>query len=84
MRAVSESDAMQTLPSLLKEAKTQAVEIRDGDEVLGAIVSKEDYELIRRAKAEDFLRASTEFGEQLRARAGEEGITTDDLARILD
>jgi hypothetical protein len=31
MRVVSESDAMQLLPSLLKEVKMHAVEIQDGE-----------------------------------------------------
>jgi hypothetical protein len=55
-----------------------------GDKDLAALVSMEDYELVRRMKAEKFLRTSAEFGEQMRARASEEGLTVEDLLRILD
>jgi hypothetical protein len=41
----------------LEEAKTHAVEIRDGDEVLGAIVSKEDYEIVRQARIDRLMQA---------------------------
>lgn len=75
---------IEALSPLLEEAKTRAVEIIDGDELLGAIVSKEDYEIVRRAKVERFLRVSAEYGEQLKKRALEEGMTIDDLLRLLD
>ena len=84
MRVVSEPDVMQTLSPLLEEAKIRAVEIRDGDELLGAIVSKEDYEIVRRAKAQRFLRMSDELGEQMRTRAAADGLTPDDLMKLLD
>jgi len=75
---------MQTLPSLLKEIKTQAVVISDGKEELGALVSMKDYELIRRAKVETFLRMSDELGEQMRTRAAVDGLTPEDLMKLLD
>jgi hypothetical protein len=84
MRVVSEADAMETLPLLLKEAKTRAVEIRDGDEVLGAIVSKEDYEIVRKAKIERLMIATARLGESLRQGAAEEGISLDALEKMLD
>ena len=75
---------IEALSPLLEEAKTRAVEIVDGDELLGAIVSKEDYEIVRRAKVEEFLRISSEFGDEVRRRAKEDGLTPDDLMRMLD
>ena len=84
MRVVSEPDVMQTLSPLLEEAKIRAVESRNGDELLGAIVSKEDYEIVRRAKAQRFLRMSDELGEQMRTRAAADGLTPDDLMKLLD
>jgi PHD/YefM family antitoxin component YafN of YafNO toxin-antitoxin module len=84
MRVVSESDAMQSLPSLLKEVKTHAVVISDGKEELAALVSMEDYELVRKAKVERLFRAMDEFGEQVRVRAAAEGLTPDDVMKILD
>ena len=84
MRVVSESDAVQTLPSLLKEVKTQSVVIRDGEEELAALVSMEDYEIVRRAKAEKLFDLMDEFGGQIRTRAAADGLTPDDLMKILD
>jgi hypothetical protein len=84
MREVSEPGLIATLHPLLEEAKTHALVIRDGDTELGAIVSMEDYEIVRKAKVERFLRISAEFGEHLRARALEEGMTVDELEKMLD
>jgi hypothetical protein len=84
MRVVSEVDAMQSLPSLLQEVKTHSVVIRQGEEDLGALVSMEDYEIVRRAKAERFLRVSDELGEQMRTRAAKDGLTPGDLMEFLD
>ena len=75
---------IEALSPLLEEAKTRAVEIVNGDELLGAIVSKEDYEIVRRAKAQRFLRMSDELGEQMRTRAAADGLTPDDLMKLLD
>jgi hypothetical protein len=44
----------------------------------------EDYEIVRRAKAEKFLSTSTEYGEYLRERARVQGLTVDDFLRMLD
>jgi hypothetical protein len=84
MSLVYEPGVLEALSPLLEEAKTRAVEIRKDDELLGAVVSKDDYEIVRRAKAAKFLRVSKEFGEEVRARAEEDGLTPDDLLRMLD
>ncbi|HEV2619077.1 MAG TPA: hypothetical protein VGU23_03975 [Acidobacteriaceae bacterium] len=81
---MSEPGLVATLAPILKEAQRHAVVIRDGDTDLGAVVSMEDYEIVRRAKAERFLRASDELGAQMRARAAAEGLTVDDLMKLLD
>jgi hypothetical protein len=84
MRVVSESDAIQSLPSLLKEVSTHAVVIREGDEDLGAIVSMEDYEVIRKSKIERLLRTMDDLGAKIRERAAADGLTPDDLMKLLD
>jgi hypothetical protein len=85
MSVVTEADVIARLPSLLEEAKRRAVIISDGnDNDLGAIVSMKDYEIVRRAKAEDFLRAMRAFGDDIRARAAKDGITVDELEKMLD
>ena len=84
MAIVSEPGLVGTLAPILKEAQRHAVVIREGDTDLGAIVSMEDYEIVRRAKAEKFLEASARYGEDLRERAREQGLTVDDLLRLLD
>lgn len=84
MAIVSEPGLVAKLAPILKEAQRQAVVIRDGDTDLGAIVSMEDYEIVRRAKVEKFLRVSDELGDQMRERAAKDGLTPDDLMKLLD
>lgn len=75
---------IQSLSPLLRERKMRPVLIIDGEEELGAIVSMEDYALIHKAKVDRFLRASEELGKQLRAYAFQEGISLQDLEKMLD
>jgi len=84
MRVVSEADAIQTLPSLLKEVQMQPVVIRDGEEEVAALVSMEDYELVRKAKSEQLSASMDRLGDQIRTRAAADGLTPDDLIKILD
>ena len=83
MRVVSESDAMQSLPSLLKEVKTQAVVISDGKEELGALVSMEDYELVRRANVKSSLKLCDRMGEEIATKAAEQGVPLEEVQRYL-
>jgi hypothetical protein len=81
VRVVSEADAIQKLPTLLREAEKQAVVVRDGERELGAIMSMKDYETIRKAKVERLKMAMKQFGEALRADPDEAGISLDELER---
>jgi hypothetical protein len=84
MSAVVQPGLIATLSPLLEEAKKRAVEIRDGDEVLGAIVSKEDYEIVRRAKIDRLMQAMDRLGEGLRQGAAQAGVSLDELEKMLD
>lgn len=84
MQADAQSNAMDSISPLLREERMQPVLIMDGEQELGAIVSMDDYALIRKAKVDRFLRASEELGKQLRAYAFEEGISLEDLEKMLD
>ena len=84
MSQVLEPDVLNALSPLLREAKSHAVVLTDGESELGALVSMQDYELVRKAKIERFLRTADELGKHLRARAQEEGISEDELLRMLD
>ena len=84
MQTVSQTEAMQKLPELLREARSSAVVIRDGDEPVGAIVSMDDYEVVRKAKIEKALKAMDDLGGLLRREATREGISLDDLENMLD
>jgi hypothetical protein len=84
MSVVTEADVIARLPSLLDEAKQRAVIISDGDNDLGAIVSMEDLQIVRQAKVDRFLCAMHELGKELRAAAAEEGISVDELEKMLD
>jgi len=84
MSVVTEAEAIENLPSLLRQARMRAVVISDGDNDLGAIVSMEDYEIVRKAKVERLMRAMDALGAELRAGAAEEGISVDELEKMLD
>ena len=84
MSVVTEADVIARLPSLLKDAEQRAVIISDGDNELGALVSMEDLQIVRRVKVDRFLSAMHELGKELRAAAAEEGISVDELERMLD
>jgi hypothetical protein len=84
MRVVSESEAVEAPLALYQEARTQAVIIRNGDEDVCAIVSMEDYEVVRKAKTVRLLRAMDDFGRELRSAAADNGVSLDELERTLD
>jgi len=84
MQTVSQAEAMQKLPELLQEAKSSAVVIRDGNESVGAIVSMDDYEVVRRAKIDKALKAMDDLGALLRREAAREGTSLDELEKMLD
>jgi hypothetical protein len=84
MQTVTRDEAVLRLPDLLREAKTGAVVISDGTEELGAIVSMDDYEVVRRAKVNQALDAMVRLGDMLREEAGQEGISVDELETMLD
>jgi PHD/YefM family antitoxin component YafN of YafNO toxin-antitoxin module len=69
MRVVSEADAIQSLPSLLREVDRQAIVVCDGERELGVIVSVKEYELMRQAKISGFLQACDAMAEGAK-RAG--------------
>jgi hypothetical protein len=81
---ISESEAMQTLPSLLDKAQTQSVIITNGQTDLGAIVSMEDFAAVRKAKGQRALEALKALGEDLRAGAEQEGMSLEELEMTLD
>jgi len=56
MRVVSEADAIQSLPALLREADRQAIVVCDGDRELAVIVSAKEYESMSQARIDRFYR----------------------------
>jgi hypothetical protein len=81
---VSETEAMQSLPQLLDKAQGQAVIIREGKTDLGAIVSMNDYELIRKVKTERLFAAMDSLGREVRDNAAKQGIPIEEVAQMLD
>lgn len=84
MRVVSETDAIESFPSLLRQVEQHSVVIRDGDQELGAIVSMEDYKAARKVKIDRAIRAMEALGKSLREAAAEEGISSEDLGKMFD
>jgi prevent-host-death family protein len=83
MRTVAQSEAIATLPALLDEVERQPVVIsREGQEV-AALVSMKDYELVRKANVKSLLELCDRMGEQIAARAKEEGKSVEEVQRYL-
>ena len=84
MQTVTTDEAMQKLPDLLREVKSRAVVIRYGGEAVGAIVSMDDYQVVRKAQVEQALKAMKDLGDLLRQEAERDGISLDELETMLD
>lgn len=84
MSVLTEPGLLQSLTPFLEEAKSHAVEIRQGDTVLGVIISTDDYEIVRQAKVDRALRAMDELGNLLRREAAQAGICVEELEKMLD
>lgn len=85
MQSLSTSEASAaSLPSLFEKAKEDPIVVSSSDGNLGAIVSMEDFEIVRRVRAERVFDAMEAFGKTLRDSAGEQGIPIEDLEKMLD
>jgi hypothetical protein len=84
MQTVTTDEAMQKLPDLLREVKSRAFVIRDGDQAVGAIVSMDDYQVLRKAQVEQALKAMNDLGDVLRREAERDGISLNELETMLD
>jgi DUF917 family protein len=85
MQTVTTDEAMQKLPDLLRQVRSsRAVVIRDGGQAAGAIVSMEDYQVVRKAQVEQALKAMNDLGDVLRREAESEGISLEELETMLD
>jgi hypothetical protein len=82
-RAISQDEFIATVPEVLSAVGEGSFVIEDEDgEMVAALVSPEEYEVVRRARAEDAIAAMRALGEQIRALATPEEI--DELERALD
>ncbi len=84
MQTVTTDEVMQKLPDLLREVKSRAVVIRDGDQAVAALVSMEDYQVVRKAQVEQALKAMNDLGNVLRRGAEREGISLEELETMLE
>ena len=82
-RAISQDEFIATVPEILSAVGEGSFVIEDGaGEMVAALVSPEEYEVVRRARAEDAIAAMRALGAQIRAIATPEEI--DELERALD
>jgi PHD/YefM family antitoxin component YafN of YafNO toxin-antitoxin module len=84
MQTVTTDEVMQKLPDLLREVKSRPVVIRDGDQAVGAIVSMDDYQVVRKAQVEQALKAMKDLGNVLRREAEREGLSLEELETMLE
>src|SRR5882757_471924 len=83
MRTIAQSELGETAARLLKEANGQAIVIRDGQREVGALVSMQDFERVRRMDLEELDRISKEAGARIDAHAAELGISSEELVERL-
>jgi hypothetical protein len=82
-RAIQRDDLLGSLPRVLEAVGDDCFVVEDRNGVtVAAIVSPEEFEFIRRKKAEDAIAAMRALGEQLQRVATPEEI--DELERALD
>ena len=83
MRAVSQSEAIATLPELLKEAQRHILIIQEQGRSLGALVSMDDLQIIRRGRLEEAKRLSQEAFDEIKANAEARGERVEDVMEEL-
>ncbi len=83
MRTVSQSEALQSFPSLLEEVKDHSVVICGEDRELGVLVSMEDFEIIRRTKSQQLLDLCDTMNEEIAVKAKMYGMSLEDVQKEL-
>jgi PHD/YefM family antitoxin component YafN of YafNO toxin-antitoxin module len=83
MRTVSQSEALKSFPTLLEETKVHPVVICEDERELGALISMEDYKVMRQAKAKNFLALCNELSQKVALQAEKDGVTLEDLEKEL-
>ncbi len=81
--SISEASS-ESLPELLEKARQAPVIIAEGKDGFGAIVSMEDYDIIRKYRAERLLESMDALGAAMRDEAAKAGISLEDLEKMLD
>ncbi len=84
MATMAQTDLIERLTPLFEQAQTQAVIVSDGKSELGAIISMEDYELVRSAKVDRLFAALNDLGSEIRKSAEEQGLSLEEVERMLD
>jgi prevent-host-death family protein len=79
MRTVSATDAKQRFAAVLDAAQREPVVIRRQNRDVAVVISIADYERMRAANVETFLRVSDQIGREAAAK----GLTERKLAKLL-
>lgn len=79
MRSISATDAKQKLAALLDTAQREPVMIRRHERDIAVILSAEEYDRLRGARADEFLRFCERMGRKVQKR----GLTQAKLAALL-
>jgi prevent-host-death family protein len=80
MRVVSATDAKQRFAAILDAAQREPVLIRRQNRDVAVLISAEDYERMRAATVEEFLRASQALSREAKAK----GLTAKKLQKLLE
>jgi hypothetical protein len=83
MLTIAKSELGETASRLLQEANGRTIVINDGQREVGALISIQDLQRVRRMRLEDLDRITQGAGERLAAHAAELGISEEELVERL-
>ena len=83
MATLAQPDLIERLTPLFKQAQTRAVVVSDGESELGAIISMDDYKLVRAAQADRVMAALARLGSEIKKKAEEQGTSLEEIERIM-
>jgi PHD/YefM family antitoxin component YafN of YafNO toxin-antitoxin module len=84
MTAVAEEEAQRSVADCIAATAKGPVLLEQDDRPVAALISMEDFEIVRKANVTRALAAMEALGTSLRGAAAAEGISLDELEKMLD
>ncbi len=84
MTTVQQDEAQRSFADCIAETANGPVLLENDGRAVAALISMQDFEIVRKANAEKLLAAFDELGAECRAAAAAEGISLDGLEKMFD